>query len=423
MQGSSTDPWWSFTLDPDERSDPEAARLRAPDGAPVVNPPDKGGRGRLDYPSYLRLDRLLDAQVPSSSVPEERVFIILHQLFELVFKQMIFDLAVVGRTFEAMLAQDAGSLRALALEPLPDEAGPSAFWRPAMTAAARLRHSARRVLPMVMGYVGHGEDDDVLFSSLEYRCFREFLAPASGFQTAQLRLIQRALGKEQLLRLRVFPGEVYRRHYGGGPGGHLALGDPLLLREGRETAFPPADHPAEVVTRVDDLAHALLARLADGTPAPPRLPPIRRIHPEEVERAVSRLQATLGDRADTGPIIADFRADLAAAAGEENTRRERFEPARRGAHRLQAHHAPTCIAFVLDRLVATDAALHSPSPDSFLSVHRKAVRRHVGPESGTGGGGMPYLVTSQRFLLPLFPALVAYSDLGLGTTADERDRW
>jgi hypothetical protein len=49
-------------------------------------------------------------------------------------------------------------------------------------------------------------------------------------------------------------------------------------------------------------------------------------------------------------------------------------------------------------------------------VHRRTVRRHVPDESGTGGGGMPYLVTSQRFLLPLFPALVAYADL-----AAERD--
>jgi hypothetical protein len=36
---------------------------------------------------------------------------------------------------------------------------------------------------------------------------------------------------------------------------------------------------------------------------------------------------------------------------------------------------------------------------------------------------MPYLVTSQRFLLPLFPALVAYADLGVAGTAEDRERW
>ena len=36
---------------------------------------------------------------------------------------------------------------------------------------------------------------------------------------------------------------------------------------------------------------------------------------------------------------------------------------------------------------------------------------------------MPYLVTSQRFLLPLFPALVAYTDLGVAASDEHRERW
>ena len=55
--------------------------------------------------------------------------------------------------------------------------------------------------------------------------------------------------------------------------------------------------------------------------------------------------------------------------------------------------------------------------------YRKAVRRHVAGEGGTGGGGMPYLVTSQRFLLPLFPALVAYADLGVAAADERQERW
>ena len=98
--------------------------------------------------------------------------------------------------------------RALAAEPLPDERGPDPFWRPAMTAAARMRHTARRVLPSLMPFVGLGDDGDVLFSSLEYGLFRDFLAPASGFQSGQLRLVQRALGKGPLLGLPLFPGDI-----------------------------------------------------------------------------------------------------------------------------------------------------------------------------------------------------------------------
>ncbi len=117
-----------------------------------------------------------------------------------------------------------------------------------------------------------------------------------------------------------------------------------------------------------------------------------------------------------------FRLALANAADAENDRRQRLGDARRGAAALHGPLAGTCLSFVLDRLVATDLALHAPDADSFLTIHRRAVRRHVEGGGGTGGGGMPYLVTSQRYLLPLFPALVAYADLGMSEDAD-RERW
>jgi tryptophan 2,3-dioxygenase len=411
------DAWWTFSLDDGDR------RLTDADGTPLVNPPDEGGRLGLDYDRYLNLGQLLSAQVPSSSVPDERVFVVIHQLMELVFKQMTFDLAVIARTFRALLEDDAGTFEERVREGLPDEHGPSAFWRPALTAAARLRHSARRVLPAVMQYVGRSEDDDVLFSTIEYQQFREFLTPASGFQTAQLRLVQRALGKSPLLDVRVFPGDTYGEHYTGSPCGHVALGDPLVLGEGHGRAFPTDDHPTAEVARTDDLAHAVLARLAplaDDLSAPPT---VRRIRQDDVDRAVARVRSTLGDTPDADEVAATFRADLEATATAENERRTGFAEAREGAHAVHTRLARTCLAFVLDRIAATDAALHDPGSDSFLTVHRKAVRRHVAGEGGTGGGGMPYLVTSQRFLLPLFPALVAYTDLGVGSTAEGADRW
>jgi tryptophan 2,3-dioxygenase len=420
---SPNDAWWDFAVDPSVRDDERAGRLTDADGQPLVNPPDAEGRLGLDYTDYLGLDWLLDAQTPSSRVPDERAFIIVHQLFELVFKQMTFDLGVLARTFRALLDAADEAFEEMTQEPLPDERGPSPFWRPAFTAAARVRYSARRVLPTVMQYVGRGEDDDVLFSTLEYQRFRDFLAPASGFQTAQLRLIQRAFGKSPLLDVRVFPGDTYGEHYTGSPCGHIALGDPLILRSGHPRAFPPEDHPARDVARLDDLAHAVLARLAPLADdlAPP--PTVRRIRSDEVERAVARVRATLGDTPDADAIAETFRRDLEQAALAENERREGFDAARHGAHALHSHLGRTALAFVLDRIAATDAALHDTGSDSFLTVHRKAVRRHVADEGGTGGGGMPYLVTSQRFLLPLFPALVAYTDLGVAGTAEGADRW
>ncbi|MEM6783355.1 MAG: hypothetical protein AAF624_06430 [Bacteroidota bacterium] len=431
------DPWWTFSLDPSVRADVERARLRDRAGAPLVNAPDEAGRQPLDYAAYLGLDALLAAQTPATQVPDERVFIVIHQLCELVFKQMTFDLGVLAGTFRALGEVDEDAFEARALESLPDERGPSGFWRPALTAAARLRHCARRLLPVVMQLVGRGAGDDVLFSTLEYQQFRDALAPASGFQTAQLRLIQRALGKGPLFDVRVFPGDTFAQHYKKPPAApcpHVSLGDPLILRDDRARAFPETtdatgESPAVDVPRLDDLAHAVLARLApaaDGLVAPPA---VRRLRSDDLDRSVARFRATLGSAAtDDEATHADsatttFRADLAAAIAVENARRDGFDAARRGAHALHVRHPQTCLAFTLDRLAATDAALHEPATDSFLTAHRKAVRRHVVGDSGTGGGGLPYLVTSQRFLLPLFPARIAYADLGVGATAEDAEGW
>lgn len=415
--------WWDFSLDPDTRSSTHASRIVGDDGAPIVNPPNEEGRLGLDYPTYLGLDQLLGSQTPASRVPEERMFIIIHQLFELVFKQMVFDLGVVARTFETLLHDGEDVFRQRIIEPLPDQEGPDPFWRPAMTAAARLRHSARRVLPAVMSYVGYGDNDDVLFSTYEYLLFRDFLAPASGFQTAALRLIQRALGKTPMLELRVFPGETYGQNYTGCPVGHVPLSDPLVLRKGYQTAFPVKDDPAEIVTKLDVLAHELLSRIGRNQDIVEHIPPIRLITDDDVGRVVTRFRATLGDHPHTEKAADTFRSDLKHVQQSENKRRGSLNDSRRGALHLQTSYPESCLVFVLDRIISTDAALHAPTPDAFLTVHRQAVKRHVTGDSGTGGGGMPYLVTSQRFLLPLFPTLVAYGDLA-GPIADEdRDRW
>ncbi|HEX8386986.1 MAG TPA: hypothetical protein VF576_12425 [Rubricoccaceae bacterium] len=408
----SPDPWWSFSLDPTERADPEANRLRGEAGAPLVNAPGEGGRLALDYAGYLGLDALLSSQRPASSVPDERVFVVVHQLCELVFKQMTFDLAVVAATMERLLRLGDGLPEmALARGEVDDETSDvSAFWRPAITASNRLRHAARQILPPVMQLMGRGADDDVLFSGVEFGHFRAHLEPSSGFQTAQLRLVQRALGKGPLLDLRVFPGGPYGQHYTGSPCGHVSLGDPVILRDAVETAAPPEGTPAWMAGQLDRLVHLVLARvppLGAGAPEPPA---VARIHADDVERAIARFVATLGP--DAPPVATDdFRADIEAAAMQENARRDGLGAARAGAFALQALDPGAALVHVLDRLVAVDDALHSPRSESFLTVHRKTVRRHVADDSGTGGGGMPYLVTSQRFLLPLFPALVAYLDL------------
>ena len=400
-----TDPWWAFALDPDARAGDD--RLGDAGTAPLAG--GAGGGADLDYAGYLHLDQLLGAQRPVSAVPDERVFVVVHQLCELVFKQVVFDLAVVAGTLERVGGADDPVALALAEGRVDDpDSAASAFWRPAVTASNRLRHAARRVLPPVMELLSANNEDDVLFSRLEFALFRGRLEPSSGFQTAQLRLIQRALAKGPLLDLRVFPGAAYDRAGAASPCGHVALADPRVLGGGAETATPPPDHPAALATRLDGAAHEALARLSDLDRSLPPAPPVRRVEPDEVERAVARFQTTLGAEGGAAPV-ADFRADLEAAAAAENDRRDGLGAARAGAQALATTAPQSALAHVLSRVVALDRALHAPV-DSFLTVHRRTVRRHVADGGGTGGGGMPYLVTSQRYLLPLFPALVAFRD-------------
>ena len=421
-----SDAWWDVALDPSSRHDAHAAQRRDADGRPLVNAPGEGGRLGLAYDGYLHLDRLLDAQEPASRVPDERIFVVTHQLFELTFKQMAFDLGIVARTFEALLGMDEAAFGAMALSPLPhsDAHGPDAFWRPALTAAARVRHATRRVLPAVMQFMGRGDDDDVLFSTIEFGLFRDMLVPSSGFQTASLRLLQRALGKTPALALALYPGDTFSHHYHGCPVGHVALGDPLILGEGHGRAFPPEDAHEARTAALDAIAHAVLARLAPRPARLPEPPALLTVGENEVSRLVTRFRNTLGP--DAGDSATErFRTTVQAVADEENARREGLGDARRGAQALLADAPRSCLAFVLDRLVAADVAFHDPGSDSFLTVHRKTVRQHVADEAGTGGGGMPYLVTSQRFLFPLFPALVAYADLAAmadpeGSSAAER---
>ena len=407
-------PWWSFSLGPD-RADPDANRLRRDDGTPLVGAVP-GERSRLDYAGYLGLDALLHAGTPSSSVPDERAFVTVHQLCEVVFRQMAFDLAVVAATFERVAAEPEPAALALAEGEVDQETEAAAVWRPAITAANRLRHAARRMLPPVMELMGQNGEDDVLFSRVEFGHFRAHLEPSSGFQAAQLRLIQRALGKGPLLDVRVFPGHAYGRHYAEAPCGHVALADPLVLQGGAETASPAPDHASAQAARLDGAAHALLAALPDLGPDWPPPPAVRRIRDDDVDRAVGRFRSTLGHAASGAEgteAVGAFRSDLEAAAAAENARRDGLGRARAGAYFLQARAPKSALAHVLARVAATDDALHAPTDGTFLTVHRRTVRRHVADGSGTGGGGMPYLVTSQRYLLPLFPALVAYQDLEL----------
>jgi tryptophan 2,3-dioxygenase len=119
----------------------------------------------LTYTSYLALDEVLSAQRPRSSEHDEMLFIVIHQVYELWFKQLLHELAHLGRKLEQ------GS-------------GPQAM------------HTLRRVLTILKTVVAQ---IDVLetMTPREFMSFRDRLESASGFQSAQFRELEAVLGRRE----------------------------------------------------------------------------------------------------------------------------------------------------------------------------------------------------------------------------------
>ncbi|MFM8774826.1 MAG: tryptophan 2,3-dioxygenase [Actinomycetota bacterium] len=118
-----------------------------------------------NYSGYLKIQELLSLQQPLSDGPEhdELLFIVIHQTYELWFKELIHELAAAQ---DALVAGDTS--RALAL-------------------LGRIR----TILKTCVGQI------DILetMTPLEFDAFRERLGEASGFQSAQFREVEAILGR------------------------------------------------------------------------------------------------------------------------------------------------------------------------------------------------------------------------------------
>lgn len=158
-----------------------AARVRLGDVTTAPEPPPY-------YWDYLRLDQLLGAQRPVSGrdgapAHDELLFIIVHQAFELWFKQILFELDAV--------------LEVMAATAVPEkEMGEVVAHLGRITAVQRLLLDQIDVLETM--------------TPLDFLDFRDELIPASGFQSVQFRLIENRLGLRPPHRLRI-RGSPYLR--------------------------------------------------------------------------------------------------------------------------------------------------------------------------------------------------------------------
>jgi tryptophan 2,3-dioxygenase len=125
----------------------------------------------VTYSSYLKLDELLSLQKPVSDGPEhdETLFIIVHQVYELWFKELIHE---VDYLKSLLASQDA----------------------------TRASHTLKRILTILKVVVAQ---IDVLetMTPLEFLSFRERLESGSGFQSHQFRELEFVLGAKNAAAL------------------------------------------------------------------------------------------------------------------------------------------------------------------------------------------------------------------------------
>jgi len=129
----------------------------------------------LYYSDYLELNKILDSQhpksfeIPNQPAHDEMLFIIIHQAFELWFKQIRFELDYVCKVFRKEKINDNSE---------------------DLNLVAHRLNRVVKILDLL------NEQVSILdtMTPLDFLEFRNLLIPSSGFQSLQFRLIEAQLG-------------------------------------------------------------------------------------------------------------------------------------------------------------------------------------------------------------------------------------
>jgi tryptophan 2,3-dioxygenase len=127
---------------------------------------------RVTYSGYLRLGQLLAAQQPRSGEHDEMLFIVVHQIYELWFKQLLHEFGKLQAELES------GST----------------------THAMRTLRRALAILKIVVAQL------DVLetMTPTQFTRFRDMLGTSSGFESAQFRQLEAVLGRRDPVMVAVY---------------------------------------------------------------------------------------------------------------------------------------------------------------------------------------------------------------------------
>lgn len=247
----------------------------------------------VTYASFLKVDELLALQQPRSDGPEhdEHLFIVVHQVYELWFRQVLHELAQTQRVLEA-----------------------------ADTDAAL--HLLNRVLKILKTLVAQVDVLETI-TPLQFLSFRGRLESASGFQSAQFRELEAVLGFRDATAPRLHPaGSAGRTRieaaqarpslwvsflwYLAGRGHPVP--EPAL---GRDPSLPPAPDPA-----VQEVLVAAYRGDTDAALVAERLVDLDEGFQEWRYRHVKMVERTIGTKQGTG-----------GSSGVEYLRSTLFRPA------------------------------------------------------------------------------------------------
>jgi tryptophan 2,3-dioxygenase len=231
----------------------------------------------VTYSSYLKLDELLSLQEPLSDGPEhdETLFIVIHQVYELWFKEIIHE---VDHLIVLLGRRDV----------------------------PRALHTLKRVLTILKVVVAQ---IDVLetMTPLEFLTFRERLESGSGFQSFQFRELEFLLGAKNRAALDRYPaGSNHRQRL------ERRLAAPTLW-----DAFLRFVAASGYAVPADQLARDVTATVSESPPLQPVLTEIYRKDPmiasicerlvdldeglqEWRYRHVKMVQRTIGTKKGTG---------------------------------------------------------------------------------------------------------------------------
>lgn len=148
----------------------------------------------VNYTDYLHLDSLLNAQKLESEadgkkVHDEHLFIIIHQVYELWFKQILYEIDSVREMF-----------------------GQEEVDERKMLEIVKRIHRVNLILKLCV-------DKFLILETMtpqDFMEFRDYLSPASGFQSYQFRLIENKLGIRPENRVR-YTQDNYMKVFGAHP--------------------------------------------------------------------------------------------------------------------------------------------------------------------------------------------------------------